>query len=63
MKFGFLVLKIEIECEFLIDTNKEKESKKNNLTWRNIVYLRTWGCSHNNSDSEYMDGLLLKAGY
>jgi len=28
-----------------------------------VVYLRTWGCSHNNSDSEYMAGLLLKAGF
>lgn len=33
------------------------------MSWRNIVYLRTWGCSHNNSDSEYMGGLLLKAGF
>ncbi|TKR93673.1 hypothetical protein L596_008086 [Steinernema carpocapsae] len=27
------------------------------------VYVRTWGCSHNNSDSEYMAGLLERAGY
>jgi len=27
------------------------------------VYVRTWGCSHNNSDSEYMAGLLEQAGY
>ncbi|CAD5123594.1 unnamed protein product [Dimorphilus gyrociliatus] len=27
------------------------------------IYLKTWGCSHNNSDSEYMAGLLSKAGY
>ena len=27
------------------------------------VYLRTWGCSHNGSDSEYMAGLLAAAGY
>ncbi|KAK0425009.1 hypothetical protein QR680_008978 [Steinernema hermaphroditum] len=27
------------------------------------IYVRTWGCSHNNSDSEYMAGLLECAGY
>ncbi|EDQ86849.1 uncharacterized protein MONBRDRAFT_10557 [Monosiga brevicollis MX1] len=27
------------------------------------IFLRTWGCSHNNSDGEYMAGLLSAAGY
>ena len=27
------------------------------------VYLRTWGCSHNSSDSEYMAGMLAAEGY
>lgn len=27
------------------------------------VYLKTWGCSHNNSDSEYMAGLLDAHGF
>lgn len=27
------------------------------------IYLRTWGCTHNSSDSEYMAGLLAAAGY
>lgn len=27
------------------------------------VYVRTWGCSHNASDSEYMAGILAQAGY
>ncbi|KAL3868434.1 hypothetical protein ACJMK2_041242 [Sinanodonta woodiana] len=27
------------------------------------IYLRTWGCSHNNSDSEYMAGQLAAYGY
>ncbi|MFH4982240.1 hypothetical protein AB6A40_008949 [Gnathostoma spinigerum] len=27
------------------------------------IYLRTWGCSHNVSDSEYMNGALTSAGY
>ena len=27
------------------------------------IYVKTWGCSHNISDSEYMMGLLSKHGY
>lgn len=27
------------------------------------VYVKTWGCSHNSSDSEYMAGLLADYGY
>ncbi|KAL6732334.1 hypothetical protein Aduo_003104 [Ancylostoma duodenale] len=27
------------------------------------VWVKTWGCSHNASDSEYMAGILAKAGY
>jgi threonylcarbamoyladenosine tRNA methylthiotransferase CDKAL1 len=27
------------------------------------IYVKTWGCSHNNSDGEYMAGLLRQAGY
>lgn len=27
------------------------------------VFVKTWGCSHNNSDSEYMAGLLSQYGY
>ncbi|CAH0761416.1 unnamed protein product [Diatraea saccharalis] len=27
------------------------------------IYVKTWGCAHNNSDSEYMAGLLAANGY
>ncbi|VDM38133.1 unnamed protein product [Toxocara canis] len=27
------------------------------------IFVRTWGCAHNTSDSEYMSGLLSAAGY
>ena len=27
------------------------------------VYVKTWGCSHNTSDGEYMAGMLASAGY
>lgn len=27
------------------------------------IWIRTWGCSHNNSDGEYMAGQLAAYGY
>ena len=27
------------------------------------VYIKTWGCTHNTSDGEYMAGLLASSGY
>lgn len=27
------------------------------------IFIKTWGCSHNNSDGEYMAGLLASNGY
>ena len=27
------------------------------------MYVKTWGCSHNNSDGEYMAGQLAAYGY
>ena len=27
------------------------------------IFVKTWGCSHNNSDSEYMAGQLASFGY
>ena len=33
------------------------------LTGTQKIWLKTWGCSHNNSDSEYMAGQLASYGY
>jgi len=33
------------------------------LTGTQSIYVKTWGCSHNNSDSEYMAGQLAAYGY
>uniref|UniRef100_A0AC35UAF2 tRNA-t(6)A37 methylthiotransferase n=1 Tax=Rhabditophanes sp. KR3021 TaxID=114890 RepID=A0AC35UAF2_9BILA len=33
------------------------------MPWTKAVYVKSWGCSHNSSDSEYMCGLLAQAGY
>ncbi|KAL7071661.1 hypothetical protein ACQ4LE_009533 [Meloidogyne hapla] len=54
--------KDDIEDEKQMST-KEDNELESILPWNRVVYLRTWGCSHNNSDSEYMAGLLLKAGF
>lgn len=34
-----------------------------NVPGTQTVYLKTWGCAHNNSDSEYMAGQLSAYGY
>ncbi|KAI8805328.1 CDK5 regulatory subunit associated protein 1-like 1 [Cladochytrium replicatum] len=36
---------------------------ENFLPGTQSVYVKTWGCSHNNSDSEYMAGQLAAEGY
>lgn len=33
------------------------------VTGTQSIFVRTWGCAHNTSDSEYMIGLLSAAGY
>ena len=30
---------------------------------RHLIYIKTWGCTHNTSDGEYMAGLLAASGY
>eukprot|EP01083_Nonionella_stella_P004812 14020_1 len=53
-------------------TKKGKESQHMYATtlkpWNGVpgtqsIYIKTWGCSHNHSDSEYMGGLLSNYGY
>jgi MiaB/RimO family radical SAM methylthiotransferase len=39
------------------------DTLNNALPGRARVYVKTWGCAHNNSDSEYMAGLLKSYGY
>ncbi|CAH8608050.1 unnamed protein product [Heterobilharzia americana] len=41
----------------------EDVSLSSNLPERFRVFVQTWGCAHNTSDSEYMTGLLAKYGY
>ncbi|KAI9094597.1 hypothetical protein DFS34DRAFT_582746 [Phlyctochytrium arcticum] len=41
----------------------KKEGSDHFLPGRAAVYVKTWGCGHNNSDGEYMAGLLAANGY
>lgn len=43
--------------------NTYKFSSEHFLPGNATIYVRSWGCSHNNSDSEYMAGLLSARGY
>ena len=41
----------------------EKPSVDSFIAGTQSIYIKTWGCSHNNSDGEYMAGLLSVSGY
>ncbi|KAG5679570.1 hypothetical protein PVAND_009130 [Polypedilum vanderplanki] len=45
------------------DENKKTEVHQSIISGTQKIYVKTWGCSHNNSDSEYMAGQLVKFGY
>jgi len=42
---------------------KDTEESTNFLQGNASVYVKTWGCAHNSSDSEYMAGQLAAQGY
>ena len=39
------------------------DSNSNFLTGSGQIYVKTWGCAHNSSDSEYMAGQLAAQGF
>lgn len=47
----------------LIDKSILKPSKSPNIPGTQTIYMKTFGCSHNQSDSEYMAGQLSAYGY
>ena len=51
------------EAENFNKEKKDKDLKKNIIPGTQNVFLKTYGCSHNTSDSEYMMGLLAEYGY
>nr|CAB3229500.1 threonylcarbamoyladenosine tRNA methylthiotransferase [Phallusia mammillata] len=42
---------------------KNQDELSSNAPARESIYLKTWGCTHNSSDSEYMAGQLAAYGY
>ncbi|KAH9516819.1 Threonylcarbamoyladenosine tRNA methylthiotransferase, partial [Dermatophagoides farinae] len=45
------------------DDNSSIEPYQNFLPAKYSIYVHTWGCTHNSSDSEYMMGILAQNGY
>ena len=45
------------------DDDASRPAPDSTIPATQTVYVRTWGCSHNNSDGEYMAGYLAAAGY
>jgi len=45
------------------DNAKPKEDSESYIPGTETIYVKTWGCGHNNSDGEYMAGLLSEYGY
>lgn len=47
----------------LINDDIAKDDKINGIPGTQKIYVKTYGCSHNVSDSEYMEGILTSYGY
>lgn len=54
--------KVQI-CEDELQERPEKKFHESIIPGTQTVYVKTWGCAHNNSDSEYMAGQLASYGY
>ena len=50
------------ETKHLCDTRQEN-AEKGQIPGRASIYIKTFGCAHNMSDSEYMQGILESYGY
>ena len=44
-------------------TSDEPNLTQSNIPGLETIYMKTWGCSHNSSDGEYMAGQLASFGY
>ena len=54
----------ETDIENINDQDDDKNVEGNFLDSSNArVFVKTWGCAHNSSDSEYMAGQLAAQGY
>jgi len=53
----------EIETKTKESHEKDDEEEQCFLPGQAKIYVKTWGCSHNVSDGEYMSGILAAQGY
>jgi len=47
----------------LIDSEDQSNKQSSLIPGTQKIYVKTWGCAHNSSDSEYMAGQLASYGY
>ena len=60
------VLKKSIQSTSVNGTSQQPDEdvrQQGNAPGLASIYVKTWGCTHNNSDSEYMAGQLAAYGY
>lgn len=55
--------KLSDELEENGTMNNERPILQSIIPGTQKIYVKTWGCAHNNSDSEYMAGQLASYGY
>ncbi|XP_043921926.1 threonylcarbamoyladenosine tRNA methylthiotransferase-like [Protopterus annectens] len=58
-----VVPKARRRSRFKQEENEEAPSSDSNIPGIQTIWIKTWGCSHNNSDGEYMAGQLAAYGY
>jgi threonylcarbamoyladenosine tRNA methylthiotransferase CDKAL1 len=51
------------DTELQAEIEQIKNSNDCNIPGIASIYVKTWGCTHNSSDSEYMAGQLASYGY
>lgn len=52
-----------VSCEEEILINEKNIVPSSTIPGTQKIYMKTWGCTHNGSDSEYMAGQLTAYGY
>lgn len=56
-------LKIPERDESVENSPRNHDAVESHVPGTQTIYVKTWGCSHNSSDSEYMAGQLAAYGY
>lgn len=58
-----VVIKLKDQQKVAEEDVKEEEAVNGELPGKQKIFVKTYGCSHNISDSEYMAGLLAEYGF